>query len=120
LRHIEEGNFKSLPPGFYARAFVRAYAEAHRRGRRHRAGGALRLAARDASGLVACRGFVAAGAALLCSDAAELIPDARMQVLKQLLNRHNDSVAIAPSSPATAAADAGAMPRTAPIPRRVD
>ena len=28
LRHIEEGNFKSLPPGFYARAFVRAYAEA--------------------------------------------------------------------------------------------
>src|SRR5262245_66421072 len=28
LRRIEEGDFKSLPPGFYARAFVRAYAEA--------------------------------------------------------------------------------------------
>ncbi len=28
LRKIEEGNLKGLPPGFYARAFVRAYSEA--------------------------------------------------------------------------------------------
>ena len=28
LRKIEEGNLQGLPPGFYARAFVRAYSEA--------------------------------------------------------------------------------------------
>ena len=28
LRKIEEGNLGGLPPGFYARAFVRAYSEA--------------------------------------------------------------------------------------------
>jgi transcriptional regulator with XRE-family HTH domain len=96
LRHIEEGNFKSLPPGFYARAFVRAYAEA--------IGVDADIVLGELSdALPATQGASApvpdasrAGTALLGSDAAELIPDARMQVLKQLLDRHNDSVSSAP------------------------
>ena len=94
LRHIEEGNFKSLPPGFYARAFVRAYAEA--------IGVDADIVLGELSDSLPATQAASspapdsspAGAALLGSDAAELIPDARMQVLKQLLNRHNDSVAM--------------------------
>ena len=86
LRHIEEGNFKSLPPGFYARAFVRAYADA--------IGVDADIVLGELSDLLPATQAASspaadsspAGAASLGSDAAELIPDARMQVLKQLLN----------------------------------
>lgn len=91
LRHIEDGDFKSLPPGFYARAFVRAYAEA------------IGVDADIVLGELA-EELPATQAALAPhpetedrgrpqADAAELIPDARMQVLKQLLELHNLSVA---------------------------
>ena len=92
LRRIEEGDFESLPAGFYARAFVRAYAEA------------IGVDADIVIGELADR-LPAAQAALAphpagarqpglpWADAAELIPDARMQVLKQLLERHNDVAA---------------------------
>ena len=111
LRHIEEGNFKSLPPGFYARAFVRAYAEA--------IGVDADIVLGELSDLLPATQAASspaadsspACAALLGSDAAELIPDARMQVLKQLLNRHNDSVSIAASSPAASARTLGMAPR---------
>ena len=110
LRHIEEGNFKSLPPGFYARAFVRAYAEA--------IGVDADIVLGELSDSLPATQAASspvpdsspAGAAT-CSDAAELIPDARMQVLRQLLDRHNDSVSIAPSSPAAEARTLGATPR---------
>jgi transcriptional regulator with XRE-family HTH domain/uncharacterized RDD family membrane protein YckC len=99
LRHIEEGNFKRLPPGFYARAFVRAYAEA--------VGVDADIVLGElAEHLPAAQAAAAphpdpspAGNASLRSDAAELIPDARMQVLKQLLDRHNDDVASNPGAP---------------------
>ena len=96
LRRIEEGDFKSLPPGFYARAFVRAYAEA--------IGvdadiviGALadQLPAAQASSSPHPTAPHMQQQALSWTDAADLIPDARMQVLKQLLDRHNKTVASA-------------------------
>jgi transcriptional regulator with XRE-family HTH domain len=91
LRSIEEGDMGRLPPGFYARAFVRAYAEA---------------IGVDADFVVGELSDVlpptqAAGsphpsatgqASLPYCDAATLIPDARMQVLKQLLERHNETI----------------------------
>jgi transcriptional regulator with XRE-family HTH domain len=95
LRRIEEGDFKSLPPGFYARAFVRAYAEA------------IGVDADIVLGTLAEQLPAAQASssphpalhtpqqALPWADAAELIPDARMQVLKQLLERHNEIVASA-------------------------
>ena len=96
LRRIEEGDFKSLPPGFYARAFVRAYAEA------------IGVDADIVIGTLADQLPAAQAAssphpsaphmqqqALSWTDAADLIPDARMQVLKQLLDRHNKTVASA-------------------------
>jgi transcriptional regulator with XRE-family HTH domain len=96
LRRIEEGDFKSLPPGFYARAFVRAYAEA------------IGVDADIVIGMLADQLPAAQAAssphptaphthqrALPWADAADLIPDARMQVLKQLLDRHNKDVASA-------------------------
>jgi transcriptional regulator with XRE-family HTH domain len=99
LRHIEEGNFKSLPAGFYARAFVRAYAEA--------VGVDADIVLGElAEQLPAAQAATAphpdaspAGSASLRPGAAELIPDARMQVLKQLLDRHNDNVAALPAAP---------------------
>jgi hypothetical protein len=99
LRHIEEGNLKSLPPGFYARAFVRAYAEA--------IGVDADIVLGELSDMLPATQAASspvpdpspAGMASLRADAAELIPDARMQVLRQLLDRHNESVAVAPSSP---------------------
>ena len=94
LRRIEEGDFKSLPPGFYARAFVRAYAEA------------IGVDADIVIGMLADQLPAAQASssphptaphmqqqALSWTDAADLIPDARMQVLKQLLDRHNKTVA---------------------------
>jgi transcriptional regulator with XRE-family HTH domain len=98
LRHIEEGEFKKLPPGFYARAFVRAYAEA--------IGVDADIALGElAEHLPAAQAGTAphpesslAGSAVKQAQAAELIPDARMQVFRQLLHRHNEHVA-APLAP---------------------
>jgi len=90
LRRIEEGDFRSLPPGFYARAFVRAYAEA------------IGVDADIVLGTLADQLPASQSAhsphpshqsTLPWADAADLIPNARMQVLKQLLDRHNQSVA---------------------------
>ena len=95
LRRIEEGDFKALPPGFYARSFVRAYAEA------------IGVDADIVLGTLADQlpasqsansphpSNASHQANLPWADAAELIPDARMQVLKQLLDRHNKTVASA-------------------------
>ena len=95
LRRIEEGDFRSLPPGFYARAFVRAYAEA------------IGVDADIVLGTLADElpasqsahsphpSQLSHQASLPWADASDLIPNARMQVLKQLLERHNASVASA-------------------------
>ena len=95
LRRIEEGDFRSLPPGFYARAFVRAYAEA------------IGVDADIVLGTLADQLPASQSAhsphpsqlshqsSLPWADASDLIPNARMQVLKQLLERHNASVASA-------------------------
>jgi transcriptional regulator with XRE-family HTH domain len=104
LRHIEEGNLKSLPPGFYARAFVRAYAEAIGVDADIVLGELSDLLPATQAATSPVPDVSPAGTASLRSDAAELIPDARMQVLKQLLDRHNESVSVAPSSPAVPAA----------------
>jgi Helix-turn-helix domain/RDD family len=87
LRKIDDGDLQGLPGGFYARAFVRAYADAVG------LDGEVvvnRLAnyLPSAESAPAQTGQVA----LPYADAAELIPDARMQVLKQLLERHNRRV----------------------------
>jgi transcriptional regulator with XRE-family HTH domain/uncharacterized RDD family membrane protein YckC len=105
LRHIEEGDFKSLPPGFYARAFVRAYAEAIGVDADIVLGELAELLPATQAAAAPVPGSSPAGMASLRSDAAELIPDARMQVLKQLLNRHND--AVAPAAPTTSAMTSG-------------
>ncbi len=92
LRHIEEGDLNALPPGFYARAFIRAYADAIGVDPDMVLGGlADRLPAAQAAD--APHPTSRAQQALPWADAATLIPDARMQVLRQLLNRHNESVA---------------------------
>jgi len=91
LRKIEEGNLKGLPPGFYARAFVRAYSEA------------IGIDADVVLGTLA--GELPAPQAASAPhpssqpdapsaqpQSAELIPDARMHLLKQILDRHNTLV----------------------------
>lgn len=90
LRKIEEGQFQALPTGFYARAFVRAYAEA--------IGvdadvvlGELAEALPAAQAAAAPHPVAGTGAAPSV-DAATLIPDARMTLLKQILDRHNSIV----------------------------
>ena len=98
LRHIEEGNFKSLPPGFYARAFVRAYAEAIGVDADIVLGELSEMLPATQAASSPVPDASPAGVALLRSDAAELIPDARMQVLKQLLDRHNESVCGLPAA----------------------
>ena len=92
LRKIEEGNLQALPPGFYARAFVRAYSEA------------IGIDADVVLGTLAAElpapqaataphpsatqdGTVAQRVA-----SAEMIPDARMHLLKKILDRHNTLV----------------------------
>jgi transcriptional regulator with XRE-family HTH domain len=96
LRRIEEGDFKSLPPGFYARAFVRAYAEAIGVDADIVIGTlADQLPAAQASSSPHPTAPHMQQQALSWADAADLIPDARMQVLKQLLDRHNKAVATA-------------------------
>jgi transcriptional regulator with XRE-family HTH domain len=105
LRKIEEGQFKALPPGFYARAFVRAYADA--------VGVAADVVLGELADVLPAAQAAAAphpttGAASAPTvDAATLIPDARMTLLKQILDRHN-SVVQAAATAATAAARTGA------------
>ncbi len=89
LRKIEEGEWSGLPPGFYTRAFVRAYAEA--------IGvdadvvlGTLADELPSAQAAGAPHPDAAPGAARVAS--AQLIPDARMHLLKQILDRHNSLV----------------------------
>ena len=91
LRKIEEGNLKGLPPGFYARAFVRAYSEA--------IGidadvvlGTLADELPAAQAATAPHPTAQPGSRAMQSDSAELIPDARMHLLKQILDRHNTLV----------------------------
>ena len=112
LRRIEEGDFKSLPPGFYARAFVRAYAEA------------IGVDADIVLGTLADQLPASQSAhsphpshqtTLPWADAADLIPNARMQVLKQLLERHNESVA---SAEPVASQESVTAPTRARGPRR--
>jgi Helix-turn-helix domain/RDD family len=86
LRKIDDGDLQSLPAGFYARAFVRAYAEAVG------LDGEL-VVSRLADRLPSAESPPPLGqGALPYTDAAALVPDARMQVLKQLLERHNRRV----------------------------
>lgn len=92
LRKIEEGQFKALPPGFYARAFVRAYSEA--------IGidadvvlGELADELPAAQAAAAPHPTVAAALAPAAAENAVLIPDARMTLLRQILDRHNVIVA---------------------------
>jgi transcriptional regulator with XRE-family HTH domain len=105
LRKIEEGQFKALPPGFYARAFVRAYADA--------VGVDADVVLGELADVLPAAQAAAAphpttGAASAPTvDAATLIPDARMTLLKQILDRHN-SVVQAAATAATAAARTGA------------
>jgi transcriptional regulator with XRE-family HTH domain len=90
LRKIEEGQFKALPSGFYARAFVRAYAEAIGVDADVVLG---ELAEVLPAAQAAAAPHPAAGTANAPSvDAATLIPDARMTLLKQILDRHNTTV----------------------------
>ncbi len=90
LRKIEEGNLGGLPPGFYARAFVRAYSEA------------IGIDADVVLGTLAdelpapqaasAPHPTAQASSTSQIDSAGLIPDARMHLLKQILERHNTLV----------------------------
>ncbi len=84
LRKIEEGDLKGLPPGFYARAFVRAYAQAV-------GVDSELLLGRLTDQLPAAETIAAQPeqTALPYADASSIIPNARMQVFKQLLERHD-------------------------------
>ena len=108
LRKIEEGQFKALPPGFYARAFVRAYAEAVGVD----ADGVLgELAdALPAAQAAASPHPVAGASAAPTVDAATLIPDARMTLLKQILDRHNTTVHAAAAAAAPMMRSGAAAP----------
>jgi transcriptional regulator with XRE-family HTH domain len=84
LRKIEDGDLKGLPPGFYARAFVRAYAEAVGVDSELVLGRLTdQLPAAETSAVQPEQ------TALPYVDAASIIPNARMQVFKQLLERHD-------------------------------
>jgi transcriptional regulator with XRE-family HTH domain len=92
LRKIEEGQFKALPPGFYARAFVRAYSEA--------IGvdadvvlGELADVLPAAQAAAAPHPTGPSSLAPAVAESAALIPDARMTLLRQILDRHNVLVA---------------------------
>jgi transcriptional regulator with XRE-family HTH domain len=90
LRKIEEGQFKALPSGFYARAFVRAYAEAIGVDADVVLGELAEVL--PAAQAAAAPHPVAGTANAPSVDAATLIPDARMTLLKQILDRHNTTV----------------------------
>jgi transcriptional regulator with XRE-family HTH domain len=91
LRKIEEGSLSALPPGFYARAFVRAYTEAIGVDADVVLGElADELPAAQAATAPHPAGPAASSASV--TSASELVPDARMHVLKQILERHNTLV----------------------------
>lgn len=86
LKSIEEADYGSLPPGFYARAFVRAYAEAIGVD----ADVVLGTLADDLPPPQAASAPHPAPASRAAMTLAnDLIPDARMRVLRQILDRHN-------------------------------
>ena len=92
LRKIEEGQFKALPPGFYARAFVRAYSEA--------IGIDADVVLGELADVLPATQAAAAphpttpgAAAPAVAESAVLIPDARMTLLRQILDKHNVLVA---------------------------
>jgi len=97
LRKIEEGQFKALPPGFYARAFVRAYAEAIGVDA-DVALGELAEVLPAAQAAAAPHPAAGSAGAAPSVDAATLIPDARMTLLKQILERHNTLVHATPAA----------------------
>jgi transcriptional regulator with XRE-family HTH domain len=109
LRKIEEGDLKGLPPGFYARAFVRAYAEAVGVDADVVLGNlADELPAAQAAGAPHPGGPQGASR----TESVELIPDARMHLLKQILDRHNTLVDGRSAEPAVVAyGAAGRLPR---------
>ena len=109
LRKIEEGNLKGLPPGFYARAFVRAYSEA--------IGidadvvlGTLADELPPAQAATAPHPTAQQPGTALQTESAELIPDARMHLLKQILDRHNTLVTRAIARPSLVALGTAAAP----------
>lgn len=107
LQKIEEGDFRALPPGFYARAFVRAYAEG------------VGLDPDSVLGVLAETLPVPEGTVAHATPQAgspgtsppDVVPDARRHVLKQLLERH-DTRGEAARPPAEPRA-------TTPLPRRL-
>lgn len=106
LRHIEEGELGALPPGFYARAFVRAYAESVGvDGETVLATLAEALPTTQAPG-----GSNGTGAGESSVESATLIPDARMHLLKQILDRHDTIAQERPHEPARRVASAGVRP----------
>jgi transcriptional regulator with XRE-family HTH domain len=86
LRKIEEGDWQGLPPGFYTRAFIRAYAEAIGVDADVVLGTlAEDLPAAQAAGAPHPEPLHRGSQTTSC----QLIPDARMHLLKQILERHN-------------------------------
>ena len=91
LRKIEEGDLQALPPGFYARAFVRAYSEAIGIDADVVLGTlAAELPAPQAASAPHPSG--PQGGTDQRVDSARMIPDARMHLLKKILDRHNTLV----------------------------
>ena len=92
LRKIEEGQFKSLPPGFYTRAFVRAYSEA--------IGVDADVVLGELADVLPATQAAAAPhpaspgtSAPAVAESAVLIPDSRMTLVRQILDKHNVLVA---------------------------
>jgi len=107
LRKIEEGNLHGLPPGFYARAFVRAYSEAIGIDADVVLGTlADELPAPQAASAPHPSGLSGTSQ----TQSAELIPDARMHLLKQILERHNTQVNDAMERSSLAALGAAVKP----------
>jgi transcriptional regulator with XRE-family HTH domain len=108
LRKIEEGNLNGLPPGFYARAFVRAYSEAIGIDADVVLGTlADELPAPQAASAPHPSGQPGGTSQ---TQSAELIPDARMHLLKQILERHNTQVNDAMERSSLAALGAAVKP----------
>jgi hypothetical protein len=105
LRKIDDGDLQGLPAGFYARAFVRAYAEAVGLD-----GDLVLSRLADHLPTAESASQPTGQAALPYTEAAALIPDARMQVLKQLLERHDRRVET-DRQVRVAATDVGSGPR---------
>lgn len=99
LRKIEEGHLDALPPGFYARAFVRAYAEAMGAD----ADAVLASLADQLPSAQPAQTHAARGAGATPVAGADAA-DARTAVMRQLLERH-DALAHRAADPRAPAAD---------------